>query len=136
MEPFKALTRCRGDVPSLCEGHDSQNGNDDDFDKRIILVSLYPWVSMFLKYSISGATGCFFIYPSNPLLSAYVLSCFTCFYMRWPCIILGNLLDNALDATAKVPEREISLDIEYSRHMEITHDGGVFSVTVMLYIAN
>jgi len=100
-------------------------------------------------------------------------------------IILGNLLDNALDAAAKVPEKEISLDIEYSRqtlfihvkntfdgtvayssesgaaekriasrksggglglknirsaiakyngHMETTHDGGVFSVTVMLYV--
>ena len=41
-----------------------------------------------------------------------------------------------LDAAAKVPKKEISLDIEYSRHMEITHDGPVFSVTLMLYIAN
>jgi len=45
-------------------------------------------------------------------------------------IILGNLLDNALDAVAKLPEKEIKLDIEYSRqslliYVENTYDGTV-----------
>ena len=43
-------------------------------------------------------------------------------------IILGNLLDNALDAVAKLPEKEIKLDIEYSRqalfiHVKNSYDG-------------
>ena len=42
--------------------------------------------------------------------------------------ILGNLLDNALHATARVPEKTIKLDIEYSRQalfmlVENTFDG-------------
>ena len=41
-------------------------------------------------------------------------------------IILGNLLDNALDAAAKVPEKEISLDIEYSRQTLFIHEKNTF----------
>jgi sensor histidine kinase regulating citrate/malate metabolism len=94
--------------------------------------------------------------------------------------ILGNLLDNALEATAKAAKKKLKLDVEYSKeclfiqientfdgkikyangnivttkignnngyglknirrslekyngHMEITHEGGIFSVTAMLY---
>jgi len=98
--------------------------------------------------------------------------------------IIGNLLDNALDAVSKVEDKKIKLDIEYSReslfiqientfdgvvvydsdqknistrkiggehghglknirksvekyngHMDVTHDGNIFSVTVLLYEA-